>query len=211
MESCTTCYLTHLNKKPKKSNEIFKNLFKKGLRAALLVVLYPGAPTYVLPPRAGSLREDDGFARRSRNPGLATLVECRGMIERAKENWRRLKQSKPGRRFQDHHHRYQRGYGSRSYARGWFGLVWGLLILVGGVIAVPAPGPGWLIILLGLGIIAGESLSFARSIDRIEVSLRQLSRLVGGVWTGSPASGKVLLVALTVLAFVVALGYGCTA
>jgi uncharacterized protein (TIGR02611 family) len=129
------------------------------------------------------------------------------MIERAKESWRRFKQSKPGHRFQDHHHRYQRGYRSRSYLRGLFGIVWGLLVVVVGVIAVPGPGPGWLIILLGLGMIAGESLSFARSIDWVEVRLRQLARLVVGVWTTSPASVKVLI-ALTVLACAAALGYG---
>jgi hypothetical protein len=64
-----------------------------------------------------------------------------------------------------------------------------------------------LIILLGLGVIAGESLSFARSIDRVEVRLRQLARLVANVWTTSPASAKALIV-LTVHACATALGYG---
>src|SRR5215210_230667 len=144
---------------------------------------------------------------RSSNSGLAALVECRGMIERAKENWRRFKQGKPGHRFQDHHHRYQRSYRSRSYLRGLFSIIWGLLVVVVGIIAVPAPGPGWLIILLGLGVIAGESLSFARSIDRVEVRLRQLARLVAGAWAISPFLVKVLIV-LTVLACATALGYG---
>ena len=135
------------------------------------------------------------------------LVECKGMIARAKENWRHFKQSKPGHRFQDHHHRCQRAYRSRSYFRGLFGIAWGLLVVVGGIIAVPAPGPGWLIILLGLGVIAGESLFFARSIDRVEVSLRWLVRVVVGVWTTSPTLVMVLM-ALTVLACATALGYG---
>ena len=79
--------------------------------------------------------------------------------------------------------------------------------MVGGIIAVPAPGPGWLIILLGLGVIAGESLFFARSIDRVEVSLRWLARLAVGAWIASPTLVKVLI-ALTVLACATALGYG---
>ena len=128
------------------------------------------------------------------------------MIERAKENWRRFKQSEPGRRFQDHHHYYQRGYGRKSYLRVLLRIFWGLLVVVGGIIAVPGPGPGWLIILLGLGVIAGESLFFARSIDRVEVSLRWLVRLVVGVWTTSPTLVKILI-ALTVLAFAAAAGY----
>ena len=79
--------------------------------------------------------------------------------------------------------------------------------MVGGVIAVPAPGPGWLIILLGLGVIAGESLFFARSLDRVEVILRRLARLVVGVWTTSTTLVKVLIT-LTVLACAAALVYG---
>ena len=129
------------------------------------------------------------------------------MIARAKENWQRFKQSKPGHRFQDHHHRYQRAYRSRSYFRGLFGIAWGLLVVAGGIIAVPAPGPGWLIILLGLGVIAGESLFFARSIDRVELSMRWLARLVVGIWTISPNIVKVMI-ALTVLSCATALGYG---
>ena len=129
------------------------------------------------------------------------------MIERAKKNWRCFKQSKPGHRFQDHHHRCQRAYKSRSYFRGLFSIAWGLLVVAGGVIAVPAPGPGWLIILLGLGMIAGESLSFARLVDQVEVRLRQLARLVVGVWTTSPIMVK-MLIALAVLACFAAAGYG---
>ena len=45
----------------------------------------------------------------------------------------------------------------------------GLLVLIGGIIAIPYPGPGWLIVFLGLGILASEFdwaqrlLRFARS------------------------------------------------
>ena len=76
--------------------------------------------------------------------------------------------------------------------------------MVVGVIAVPGPGPGWLIILLGLGVIAGESLSFARSIDWVEVRLRQLARLVAGAWAISPIPVKIL----AIMACATALGYG---
>ncbi len=54
----------------------------------------------------------------------------------------------------------------------------GFLIVVGGIIAIPGPGPGWLIILLGLWMLAGELLFFARFMDRVEVKLRKLARRV---------------------------------
>ncbi len=72
---------------------------------------------------------------------------------------------------------------------------------------MPGPGPGWLIILLGLGMIAGVSLSFASFIDRVEVKLRRLARWVVGFWVAWPAVVKVLML-LTILVCAVTLGYG---
>jgi uncharacterized protein (TIGR02611 family) len=144
------------------------------------------------------------IACRSSNLSLALVVECRSMIERAKENWRRFKQSKPGHRFQDHHYRYQQSYGSRSYLRGFFSVIGGLLVVAGGLVAVPGPGPGWLIILLGLGMVAGESLFSARLLDRAEIRLRGLARWVAGIWRTSPAFVKVLIfLAILACAFVI--------
>ncbi len=79
--------------------------------------------------------------------------------------------------------------------------------MVGGVIAVPGPGPGWLIILLGLGMVAGESLFFARLMDGVEAILRRLTRWVADVWMASPASGKASI-CLAVLACAAGSGYG---
>lgn len=130
------------------------------------------------------------------------------MIGRARENWRRLKKSKPGHRFQDHY-RYQQQQGSsgRSNLRVILSIVGGFLVVGGGVIAVPGPGPGWLIILLGLGMIAGVSLSFARFMDRVEVKLRGLARRGVGIWAAWPALVKVLML-LTTLVCAATLGYG---
>jgi hypothetical protein len=55
-------------------------------------------------------------------------------------------------------------------------------------------------------MIAGESLSFARLVDQVEVGLRQLVRLVVGIWTTSSIMVK-MLIALAVLACFAAAGY----
>jgi len=129
------------------------------------------------------------------------------MIEKAKETWRRFKHSEPGRRFQDHH-RYQQGrIASSSYLRWFFGTIGGLLVVVGGIIAVPGPGPGWLIILLGLWMLTGELLFFARFMDRVEVRLSKLVRCVIDIWTISSALVKGLII-LMILVCVAVLGYG---
>ena len=77
--------------------------------------------------------------------------------------------------------------------------------MVGGLIAVPGPGPGWLIILLGLGIIAGESLFFARLFDGAEVKLRRLLRWAIGLWRISPASVRISII-LVIVACATAMG-----
>ena len=129
------------------------------------------------------------------------------MIGRARENWRRFKESKPGHRFQDHYRHQQKGSSGRSNLQVILSIVGGFLVVGGGIIVVPGPAPGWLIILLELGMIAGVSLSFASFIGRVEVKLRGLARWVVGPWVAWPALAKVLML-VTILICAVTLGYG---
>jgi uncharacterized protein (TIGR02611 family) len=98
------------------------------------------------------------------------------MIEKAKENWQRLKASKPGHRFKDHYYQRQQSRSDGFSLRAVFIMGLGTLVLLGGIIAVPGPGPGWLIILMGLGMFAGESMLIARFLDWVEVRLRKAVR-----------------------------------
>jgi hypothetical protein len=136
------------------------------------------------------------------------LVLSETAREKAKESSRRFKESKPGRRFQDHYRDHQRSNSGRHRLQvRIFYVFGGSLIVVGGIIAVPGPGPGWLIILLGSWMLAGESLFFARFIDRVEVNLRRLARRVVDICTTSSALVKGLTT-LTILVCVAGLGYG---
>lgn len=47
----------------------------------------------------------------------------------------------------------------------------GLIFLIIGIILLILPGPGWLIIILGSSLLAGESLLLAKILDAIEVFL----------------------------------------
>jgi hypothetical protein len=129
--------------------------------------------------------------------------------EKVKESSRRFKESKPGLRFEDHYHYHQRSSSGRYRLQVIFCIFGGFLVVVGGIIAVPGPGPGWLIILLGSWMLAGELLFVARFMDRVEVKLSRLARRVVGTWRISSALVKVLI-ALTILVCVAALGYGIT-
>ncbi len=98
------------------------------------------------------------------------------MFEKAKEHWQRLKESKPGHRFKDHYHQCQQSRSGGFSLRAVFIMSLGTLVLLGGIVAVPGPGPGWLIILLGLGMFAGESKLIASLLDWVEVRLRRAGR-----------------------------------
>ena len=83
----------------------------------------------------------------------------------------------------------------------------GVLIVLGGIVAVPGPGPGWLIVFLGLGLVAGEFRPIARFMDWAEIRLRRLARWAAGVWANSSPAVKALIV-VAILLCAAALGYG---
>ena len=131
------------------------------------------------------------------------------MIGKAKEgwqHWQRFKKFEPGHRFQTRYHRRRREQGQTSKYGGTFNLVGGLVLIVAGFVFLPTPGPSYIIIVLGLWMLAGEFLVLARFFDRAEVSLRKLGRRVKAFWTGSTSVMKVSIV-LALVICVVALIY----
>jgi len=49
-----------------------------------------------------------------------------------------------------------------------FRIVVGFTLLLAGVVMIVTPGPGWLVILLGLGLLAAEFVWARRLMDRIK-------------------------------------------
>ena len=49
----------------------------------------------------------------------------------------------------------------------------GVVLVVGGLILVPLPGPGWLIVILGLVVLASEFTWAERLLDRVRRALRR--------------------------------------
>ena len=70
----------------------------------------------------------------------------------------------------------------------------GLLIMTAGIVALPAPGPGLLIIILGAGLVAEESLWTAKLLDRLERGSRSLLAWGKRFWRRTSLPGRVLLV-----------------
>ena len=133
--------------------------------------------------------------------------ECGYMIEKIRESLQSFKESEPGHRFKDRYHRRQQSKSDRFDLGVVVCVLGGILIVRGGSGAVPGPGPGWLIVLLGLGLVAGEFRPIAHFMDWAEVRLRRLARWAAGVWTSSPPAVKALII-LAILVCAAALGYG---
>ena len=127
-------------------------------------------------------------------------------IRKGLHRWRLFKEIEPGHRFQtrynNYHQRRERGETSR-YGR-IFNLLGGPALIVAGFAFLPTPGPSYIIIVIGLWMLAGEFLPLARFFDRLDMRLRRLGRWIKGRWVGLPAIAKFLVV----LICVAALGYG---
>lgn len=91
-------------------------------------------------------------------------------IETVKSYWEDFKAGAPGERFEAF---YERRREERSGA--WKGVVYvvlGLGLVAVGAVLLVMPGPGLLVVALGLAIIAGESRIMARGLDVTEVKMR---------------------------------------
>ena len=115
------------------------------------------------------------------------------MIERMRDGWRQFVASKPGHRFRDRYHRYQRTRKGRSALRKILVIVGGIVVVFTSLLLAPLPGPGWGTVVVGLVIIAGEILLVARFLDRAETKLRGPARRAKVVWASLPAATRLLI------------------
>jgi putative transmembrane protein PGPGW len=129
-----------------------------------------------------------------------------GLFKKVIERWRLFWTLEAGHRFQTryHNHRRRRDQGETSKWVSLLNLLSGPALIVAGFAFIPTPGPSYVIIVIGMWMLAGEFLPLARFFDRLEVQLRKLGRGIKGLWISLPAVAKVLVV----LTCVAALGYG---
>src|SRR5918998_758161 len=116
------------------------------------------------------------------------------MIGRTKGGWQQFRRGRPGHRFQDRYRRNQQSSSGRFSLRKILNIVGGSAIVLAGVFLLAAPGPGCLVLFVGLGMISGELLPVARSLDRAEVRLRWLARKARNLWRASPPMVRILTI-----------------
>ena len=77
----------------------------------------------------------------------------------------------PGRRFQERYRRMHDGKASAWKRCGLFCA--GIVLTLVGIFFLAVPGPGIPILVIGLALVAQESVTLARWLDRTEVRLRR--------------------------------------
>lgn len=86
-------------------------------------------------------------------------------------SWRDFWRAAPGKRFSLRYERLHRSGGTTMVGSV---LRWaaGIVLVVVGIIFMPLPGPGFVPVLAGFALLAGESLRVANWLDRAEMRVR---------------------------------------
>jgi uncharacterized protein (TIGR02611 family) len=97
-----------------------------------------------------------------------------------KLQWRELKCGRPGTRFKQ---RWRvREQSRRSYFAKPLYITAGVFVLLIGLILLPAPGPGCLVVFFGAAMIAEESFWMATLLDRLELRGRRILARAAKHW-----------------------------
>lgn len=118
------------------------------------------------------------------------------MFSRFRIVWEEFKSSPPGSRFQDvRKKRAEISEGSGALQR-WLWVGAGLLLIAVGVVFMAIPGPGTAVLLVGVALIARESMVMARFLDRAELALRPAFLRLRRWWRGlSVTRRRIIMIA----------------
>lgn len=120
------------------------------------------------------------------------------MLERLRESWHQFKDLEPGSRFVEYAR--QRRRSGEHGARRVLTFAGGMALIIIGAVALVAPGPGMLMVALGAGLIARESITVARALDWLELRLRALKDRGVGIWKRAPVAARVFFVLIAAAA-----------
>ena len=120
-------------------------------------------------------------------------------IEKMKEGWRHwrtFREIDAGHRYQARYHLHQRRTRKGLVSRYWrpMSLLCGPILIMAGFVFIPTPGPSYIIIAIGLWLLAGEFLLLARVFDKVGVRLGRLWASIGDLWRSSHVTVKVMIV-----------------
>jgi hypothetical protein len=126
-------------------------------------------------------------------------------IEKTREGWRHwrtFRRIDAGHRYQARYHLHQRRTRKGLVSRYWrpMSLMCGPILIVAGFVFIPTPGPSYIIIAVGLWLLAGEFRILARIFDKVGVRLGRFWKGARDLWRGSHVVVRVMIVcALAIL------------
>jgi uncharacterized protein (TIGR02611 family) len=98
------------------------------------------------------------------------------MFGSLRRHWKDLVRTKPGERFRNRYYGRKKERPSPLVKAVY--VVLGTVLMLAGIVLLPAPGPGMLVVLVGAAMLARESLFVARVCDCTEMKVRTWLRRV---------------------------------
>jgi hypothetical protein len=126
-----------------------------------------------------------------------------GALAEVKQEWKSFKHDEPGARFRNHRERMK----EKPRGHSVVAIAIGVLLVAGGVVLLFMPGPGSLLIVFGVALIASHSKKLSAIMDRAEPKLRRLARRGKHKWQAMHGRAKLgIILALGLLAVAAGLG-----
>ena len=115
------------------------------------------------------------------------------MLDRLKRHLHHFREAPPGERFERLYEEEERD--RKSPAMRVLLILVALVVIAGGIVLMPMPGPGLLIVAVGAGLLAMQSRAVARLLDRLEPKLRAAWAWLKARFSGrrkgpAPAGGR---------------------
>lgn len=125
------------------------------------------------------------------------------ILTRLRQHWTAFRDDAPGERFRHQYERMRRERAGLVVSA----VVLGTLLVAFGVVLLFVPGPGLLLVVFGLALIASVSRPLATLLDRGEPIARRGARRVRTAWQSASVAAKLAAsVALLTLGVAAALG-----
>jgi uncharacterized protein (TIGR02611 family) len=115
------------------------------------------------------------------------------MFEKIKQHFQALLGDAPGKRFQQQFWRNRQNR-SHPFLKKVLFIGGGVIVIAAGILALPLPGPGTVIIIVGLGLLAQESLRLSKFLDWLEVKGRKIIDQSKNYWEKSSYAKKVVII-----------------
>jgi UPF0716 family protein affecting phage T7 exclusion len=121
------------------------------------------------------------------------------MFQSLKKHWHEFLRVPAGRRFQEVHKRRQHARQQGQSGKRTLLLGLGIALTVGGLALMLLPGPGTVVLAVGLGLLASESISLARVLDAFDKRLQKFLQYARRKWGQWSTARRVAFVSVVVL------------